>query len=315
MNNLKNRLPDWFNLEKYNELSTITALDFIEQLELRSLLFLLSKDISVHLDTPATTEEAYTLVLFKEWYDSLSNGVVVIISSDEKNTILHSLPESLNSSYEWERESDRELFLKLNPILPQLSESDSILPVSFLTLKTFDNTAKKSGIYQDKNSELVNPGFELGSVSLHKSMNNPAKYEILTTIDIHSYTDHEILNDLKYLLQKWRRETNQQEPKRITGIGPSDFKTLIDYKVIPMFDLLIWGQVNNKKITDEMLSRVLFPDFIHDECTSEMIRKTRKPFAMKYTNRLIFLSHKDYIYQNEFNDWSIKAIAALNLKK
>lgn len=178
-----------------------------------------------------------------------------------------------------------------------------------------DNTARKAGIYRTGNTELVNPESAIGSVSLHESMNAPGMCEIFTAIDIHSFTDNEILNDLKHLLQKWRKETNQPEPKRITGIGPSDFKSLIDYKVIPMFDLLIWGQTNKKKITDEMLSRILFPDFINEECTSEMIRKTRKPFAMKYTNKLIFMSHNDYIYQNGFDDWSMKAIAALNFKK
>ena len=96
-------------------------------------------------------------------------------------------------------------------------------------------------------------------------------------------TDAEILSQLADLLPLWRTQLNEPEPDKTSAgvIGPSLIKRIIEYKSIPMLDLMIWANINSFSYSSEQLSRVLYPTEI---ITGKHINDTKMPFTMKFSN-------------------------------
>lgn len=103
-------------------------------------------------------------------------------------------------------------------------------------------------------------------------------------VNLAEATDVEILAELERLLPLWRKELALPEPtKNEAGkVGPSVIKRIIDYKVIPILELMVWGKNNKFAYSAEQLSRVLFPE---EAVTAKHMTDTRIPFALGFANR------------------------------
>lgn len=109
------------------------------------------------------------------------------------------------------------------------------------------------------------------------------KGEIDCLIDLHSYTDKEILQSLSDILPVLRNRKGIPEPTKSEAgtVGPSAIRRIIDYKVIPMLDLMLWAKKEGFEYSAEQLSRVLFPNEI---VTAKHMTDTRIPFAKSFAN-------------------------------
>ena len=175
----------------------------------------------------------------------------------------------------------------------QLPLSRSIYPIDWLSVGLLYECGRRRGIYPGHDElargstalggNLATVGFE--SVACHA----PFGYTggIQTSIALEGFTDAEILADLAELLPKWRKQLNQPEPnkKRDETTGrkrqseDSVIKRVIEYRIIPMLDLMIWAKINDFKYTDEQLSRALYPDEL---VTAKKFAETRRARASDF---------------------------------
>lgn len=89
-------------------------------------------------------------------------------------------------------------------------------------------------------------------------------------------SDTQILKELEALLPFYRQKLSVENPD--FGFIQSDIKRVINYRILPLLDLHIWEKTDNKKITNRVLSTVLFPDGTKGD---DDIRKTIRPFMKK----------------------------------
>ena len=253
-------LPDWFDLRAYNVLLTLTNEQLFEELTFRLFGIIQSKNTD-------------------EWLPAISSKNV-LIASTSKST----------------------LGLCPNPHIEKLVlyEGASIQPLDFDRVESLHNFAKSSPwifkSYADDEASFMafflaasmsigsgriksRPGHKMRSVSLF--MKNGC---VDVSIDLERYTDKEILTDLTELLPMWRRQMEhpEQDKKASGSIGERQIiKKIINYQVIPMFDLSIWSMVSGFAYTAEQFSRVLYPDEI---VTAKQVTESRFPFVMKFLN-------------------------------
>ena len=177
----------------------------------------------------------------------------------------------------------------------QLPLSRSIYPIDWLSVGLLYECGRRRGIYPGHDElargstalggNLATIGFE--SVACHA----PFGYTggIQTSIALEGFTDAEILADLAELLPKWRKQLNQPEPnkKRDETTGrkrqseESVIKRVVEYRIIPMLDLMIWAKLNGFEYSAEQLSRSLYPNEI---VTAKHVSDTHQPFAMKFSD-------------------------------
>lgn len=117
--------------------------------------------------------------------------------------------------------------------------------------------------------------------------------EIDCLINLHSYTDKEILQSLSNMLPVLRERKGIPEPikSEVGQVGPSTIKRIFEYRVIPMLDLVLWAKHKGFEYSTEQLARVLFPD---DLVMGKQMADTRLPFALCFAN---------YDYQDMANLW------------
>lgn len=103
-------------------------------------------------------------------------------------------------------------------------------------------------------------------------------------INLAAATDAEVLAEIKQLLPLWRQRATLPEPvKNETGvIGPSIIRRIVQYKVIPMVDLMVWAKIQGFQYSAEQLSRVLYPDTEGVMVTAKQMAETRIPFALGF---------------------------------
>ncbi|MCW9709821.1 DUF6387 family protein [Avibacterium sp. 21-586] len=98
---------------------------------------------------------------------------------------------------------------------------------------------------------------------------------LIISIDTH-FSDEAIFKQFKEILSSYRKK--RRENGKI--ISESEIKSLIEYKVIPYIDLMLWGMITGKKIRDQEIADVLFPDE-YDISRIDTVRQTVKKKALK----------------------------------
>ncbi|MCX2588726.1 DUF6387 family protein [Proteus penneri] len=135
--------------------------------------------------------------------------------------------------------------------------------------------------------------------------------EVVIKCNLEEYSDDELVTEFKELIKYWRIEAGIDEPDRANNrIGLSTLKKLITYKVIPFIDLLIWEMVNNKRISNEMLARVLFPltELDSEIMSGVQIKDTIRPFVEKILHEdllrefLFFIKKNEHLQSMRFSD-------------
>ncbi|ATG89129.1 hypothetical protein MKLM6_0857 [Methylomonas koyamae] len=111
---------------------------------------------------------------------------------------------------------------------------------------------------------------------LYQNQSNLFSYqEAYLSINLHA-NDEQIIDDFRHWLSNIRELVNKKSAKK--DFCESDFNEWAEYKVLPYIDLKIWSMLCERKITQSMIARALYPDEYEIDIT-ERIRKTTKKKA------------------------------------
>jgi len=107
---------------------------------------------------------------------------------------------------------------------------------------------------------------------------------VLLEIDLASGTDDEIAESIRTALPQWRKVIGVEEmPSGTVRFGYGTIKKIITYRLIAMLDVLLWAKMNDLRLSDDRLSRLLYTDE-DDEAVIRLhyhIKDADRPLAMK----------------------------------
>jgi len=142
---------------------------------------------------------------------------------------------------------------------------------------------------------------EIKSQPLTMSMRNVIKRNnesrLFISFDIENSSDEEVLNSLKVMLPVWRNEYQIKESK-IEKFGLAKVIKLIDYRILPMIDLLLWAKLKKIVLTNTVLSRVLYPKLTDEIRGEEQLKETDRPLAEKALSGETCKSIENFINKN-----------------
>ncbi|MEB5738605.1 DUF6387 family protein [Klebsiella aerogenes] len=267
----------WFDINNYDFINSLTLGGLIKELEWRDYLF---------------NELANPSVFFDDEYDIKFNRIfsgdanIEVLSDEERDNL-----EFINAINE-QTPSLRNLYGEL----PKLPSREGVCPVTFSELSMYGFTAIDQGFFKrDEDYTYLKSNAMLASVT--GNLEDCFSSSVLTSIDLDGATDDEIISNLAILLPLWRKQLGLPEQEHVAQkrIGIRTIQKLVSNRVLPILDLLLWGQVNSKEITNPMLSVLVFSD---DPKDTQAIKDSIKPFAVeamseKYTRLLRLYSNRD----------------------
>ncbi len=84
-------------------------------------------------------------------------------------------------------------------------------------------------------------------------------------------------------------------------IGISTLKKILLYKLIPFIDLLLWEKVHERKISNELIARILFPlKPDSDVIGGTQVKDTIRPFVERFVNDNALQQVKFYAKKNDY---------------
>lgn len=105
---------------------------------------------------------------------------------------------------------------------------------------------------------------------------------VMFEVDLGSGTDEEIAESLKAVLPQWRKVKHiSPDPIEAIRFGYGTIKKIINNRIIPMLDILVWAQEEGVRVSDIVLSRLLYSLDDEDIRSEEQIKDTDRPLAMK----------------------------------
>ena len=100
-------------------------------------------------------------------------------------------------------------------------------------------------------------------------------YEANISLNLNA-PDYQILQELKQLLPEYRKKLKARMPRKL--FKQTDLRKILEYKIIPLSDLILWARAEAKSISLNVIADALFSDGSRSE---EDIRKTVIPFMEK----------------------------------
>lgn len=124
------------------------------------------------------------------------------------------------------------------------------------------------------------------------------------TVDIflQEASTEDIIEHLKVLIPQWRKQLKMNDPAvREYRFGKSTLRKIIEYRLIPMMDLIFWGADNNDtKIPLSLISSLLHENSDKDR-DEGMLKATDYPLAMALlTDENYLKSFEDYMMENNY---------------
>ncbi|ECI4153385.1 hypothetical protein HAY47_004592 [Salmonella enterica] len=136
-----------------------------------------------------------------------------------------------------------------------------------------------------------------------------ADHPLYLWLNIALLTDEEVVEHVKRMLPRWRKEYGTAEPAINTfRFGLSTVKKLIHLRIIPMLDLMLWEKRNDARISYEQMSRLLYPDDSNVIRGGAQIKDTDRPLAERALTREfdrlfnLWLSKNDYLMDTKIAD-------------
>jgi len=178
---------------------------------------------------------------------------------------------------------------KTKPKILSLSHGGGIRAVSRFDISEMARLNSEAG-YWKGNSLVISKDDDISSLfpkddgmlwavmSEPVSLINKSLDQLYIAIDLDS-PDEALIHYFSKLLISWRKELGKGNPPKAIG-GSWDIikRKILDYRVIPMIDLISWAMASGNKITNNILAASVFPD---GERGSYEITQTIKPFIDK----------------------------------
>lgn len=103
----------------------------------------------------------------------------------------------------------------------------------------------------------------------------------ILTVDINA-SDQQLKNDFEEWLKDFRQTTKYEAEKK--SIAPNALRKWAKHKVLPYLDLTLIAEAEKKRLTQNKLGNLLFPEEVEVD-TTERIRATVAPLAEKLLDR------------------------------
>ncbi|MBN3055185.1 DUF6387 family protein [Pectobacterium brasiliense] len=127
------------------------------------------------------------------------------------------------------------------------------------------------------------------------------QHSVMIEIDLTAGTDEEIAESLKALLPQWRKIRGiEPEPSDSVRFGYGTIKKIINYRLLPILDILIWAKRNDIRVSDDRLSTLLHSDTDEEDKTrsGSRIKDTDKPLAIKTVSKSFILQFHHFLNKN-----------------
>lgn len=261
--NSKKDLPKSFNLESYDALESLSDKDLFRQLYWRA----------ADLEFPNDEHPEF--------------GMNVGAAYPMENSLSDPFKEIKPSAEYIERQAEYKN--RSRPDLLKLSYGNGIKPVMRFELSLLGKIEAKDGYFKGKpiavDESDLGDLFNEDNGQFWAGMREPVNLlsdlmeHVMITVDIRDCRDSDLIDSFKELLPLWRAELNYPEPpKPVSGGWESIRRKILDYKIIPLIDLLYWERSTNSKISLGVLNVALFPN---GEKDAFIIAQTIKPFLDK----------------------------------
>ncbi|MCQ8128154.1 DUF6387 family protein [Methylomonas rivi] len=217
-------LPNWFKLESYYGMETLTPKEWLENLSERQF-FLSSLEYSSSIDA--------------SFADKYFQGIITDPLRNKRYWAEGLQPSSAVSTL---------TNLGACTIAQTLKFT---APQSVLSIKDYKDLVRHSrrSLFDENTKEYLQSDFRDRTSHTRVTVNLYAN-------------DEQIIADFKKWLEKVRQDKNLVAPKKL--FNEVDFKEWAEYMILPYLDLIIWSKYNEIKITQPVLGNVLFPDEIVD---------------------------------------------------
>ncbi|WP_448556026.1 DUF6387 family protein [Thalassotalea montiporae] len=268
-------LPKWFKLENYKYINQLSANEIKDQLVYREdihyqLRFI---DLDKFYGSKVLIEERGE-ILFSDYilnqrWKQIKTGQVII----DKFCYPITLPES---------ESMAGYAKKLT-----LPSSLFIRGVSNSYVQHYISRLLEAGLVKTSDDGLSFPVTSYcGDIDLsNKDLLFTQSGSININIDLYNATDKVIIQEIKKMLPLWRKSLDIEEPKNNYFSRRLDYDKVPSYKIIPLLDLLMWAQIEQKKIPLRVLTSVLFPK---GEKGETELKQTILPMARRFISSNYF---------------------------
>lgn len=196
----------------------------------------------------------------------------------------------------------------------RLSHSYAVRPMTRTSLFNYGRA-----MYHLETSEQTDPvavSSDYISEYLKQGGMNPAN-KMLIEIDLEEASSDDLAEHLQVLIALWQKHLKTPKPpKRKFRFGHKTFERILDYKVIPLMDLISWEQLYNE---GKNIPFTILADILHGNNgvrSSENIKDTDYDYAKSYLdNDEYFKVLNDfYIKNNMLKDWGIVDVITLNDK-
>ncbi|WP_024530365.1 DUF6387 family protein [Serratia fonticola] len=299
---LPKEIKSWLSLKNYSVFQTLTIEQILQELEFR-VMFLID-----YTSDDEESNEEWSLVKTR-MLEEIMKGA--ILSSDISDLALSTFSEKV-AIRDKSSQEPKEFRINGVPVISnnhglrsyqeELSGDESIIPFNMGDLASYYRfyLRHKHIVHGYRISE-INGGRIFSCVSAVEDRSSEFEDEVVIKVNLASFTDDELLAEFKELLKEWRFELEIDEPQASrTRIGVSTIKKIATYKVFPFLDLMLWESINGKKISNELASRVLFPDD-EDECEvigGQQVKDTIRPFVERILNEDTYPLLKHYVKKN-----------------
>lgn len=237
-------LNTWFRLENYNGLSELT----LEELR----------------------RETYNrMIMFRTAFAPLSLSFSPDIDELAKNT-----EEAIFSGHP----------LVSHLRLPEhaIASDDHVQLLNMTDLNYWDRRTRRGNTFpRDERGVLILTN-ENAKTPVSECLNSGRGGMMYVKFDLSDSSDEEIIESMKAILPRWRKLYRMKDDKIGSfRFGISTIRKLIDYRIIPLLDLMFWEKMADINLTFSYIERVLYPD--NDEYVREspQIKDTDKPLALR----------------------------------
>ncbi|EKM6298152.1 DUF6387 family protein [Enterobacter cloacae] len=292
-------ITSWMSVEKYDVFESLTVEEVLSEIEFRTIF-------ACEYDPNDDEEREQWKQLQKSLLQNIQSGAVV--SKDIPEDILkvfHDESIELNEPVEF-LVNGMSVISKdhhLKPHCSELSEDEAIQAFTMADLVTYYRHFANANIIQvGERQPTIKEGKIFSSVSALEEGSEYFEGEVVIKVNLASYTDDELLSEFKGLLKSWRSEVGMDEPESGNfRIGISTLKKILLYKLIPFIDLLLWEKVHERKISNELIARILFPlKPDSDVIGGTQVKDTIRPFVERFVNDNALQQVKFYAKKNDY---------------
>lgn len=268
----KVELTNWFRPENYEALKDITLTEFYQEFRLRRAMYQELEE-AIESDDPEwlvgqANQEALSLILTGK--PLLTKALTAHIDhpyvGDQHVRLL-----SVGRFYMFDRH------LKASGLLRYSEKGD-------LETRQDDKHALSKPLvsYVSKRAESMNKFHAFSEDHVKRKMRR-AESILPLLIDIGTSTDEQIIESMRYFLTCWRKQTGikVKVAEQPYGFGEVMVQKLIDFRIIPILDLLYHAKHNDYKLSDKDLERLLYRWGMEDIRDQIQIKETDRPLARK----------------------------------